>query len=41
MIQTGQQHGMQTLDQCLQELVRRNIVTPNEARQKAASKDAF
>jgi twitching motility protein PilT len=41
MIQTGQQYGMQTLDQCLQELVRRNIVAPNEARQKAASKDAF
>jgi len=41
MIQTGQQYGMQTLDQCLQELVRRNIVAPSEARQKAASKDAF
>jgi Tfp pilus assembly pilus retraction ATPase PilT len=34
-------YGMQTLDQCLQELVRRNIVAPSEARQKAASKDAF
>ena len=41
MIQTGQQHGMQTLDQCLQELVRRNVVSPIEARQKASSKDAF
>lgn len=41
MIQTGQQYGMQTLDQCLQELVRRNIVAISEARQKAASKDAF
>jgi twitching motility protein PilT len=35
------QFGMQTLDQCLAELVRRNIVAPNEARLKAANKDAF
>ena len=41
MIQTGQQHGMQTLDQCLQELVRRNMVSPADARQKAANKDQF
>lgn len=41
MIQTGQQYGMQTLDQCLQELVRRNVVSPLEARIKAANKDAF
>ena len=41
MIQTGMQFGMQTLDQCLAELVRRNIVSPNEARLKAANKDAF
>ncbi len=40
-IQTGQQHGMQTLDQNLQELVRRNIVSPAEARSKAANKDIF
>jgi len=40
-IQTGQQFGMQTLDQCLIELVRRNIVSSNEARTKAANKDAF
>jgi twitching motility protein PilT len=40
-IQTGQQYGMQTLDQCLIELVRRNIVSGNEARTKAANKDAF
>ena len=40
-IQTGAQIGMQTLDQNLQDLVKRNIVSPAEARQKAANKDAF
>ncbi|MCB1941929.1 MAG: twitching motility protein PilT, partial [Candidatus Accumulibacter sp.] len=40
-LQTGQQHGMQTLDQNLTELVRRNIVSLAEARSKASSKDAF
>ncbi|MCL6263477.1 type IV pilus twitching motility protein PilT [Craterilacuibacter sp. RT1T] len=41
MIQTGQQYGMQTLDQCLQDLVRRNLVTSAEARTKASQKDLF
>ena len=40
-IQTGQQFGMQTLDQNLQELVKRNVVSPAEARTKAANKDNF
>ncbi|HRD91767.1 MAG TPA: type IV pilus twitching motility protein PilT [Accumulibacter sp.] len=40
-LQTGQQHGMQTLDQTLVELVKRNMVSVAEARSKAASKDAF
>jgi twitching motility protein PilT len=40
-IQTGQQYGMQTLDQNLQELVRRSVVAPAEARVKAANKDMF
>jgi len=40
-IQTGQQYGMQTLDQNLQDLVKRNIVSSAEARSKAANKDAF
>ena len=40
-IQTGQNVGMQTLDQNLQELVRRNVISVNEARGKAANKDAF
>ena len=40
-IQTGQQLGMQTLDQTLQELVKRNVVAVEEARARAASKDIF
>ena len=40
-IQTGGQHGMQTLDQNLQELVRKNIVNRQEARALAANKEQF
>ncbi len=40
-IQTGQSVGMQTLDQCLQDLVRRNQVSPTEARARAANKDSI
>ncbi|MFN4324605.1 MAG: type IV pilus twitching motility protein PilT [Azonexus sp.] len=40
-IQTGQNFGMQTLDQNLIDLVRRNVVSSAEARYKAANKDAF
>ena len=40
-IQTGHQFGMQTLDQDLKKLVEKNIVTRQEARLKAANKDAF
>jgi twitching motility protein PilT len=40
-IQTGQQFGMQTLDQNLQDLVKRGIVSSAEARNKAANKDNF
>ena len=40
-IQTGAQLGMQTLDQNLLDLVRRNVVSSVEARGKAANKDAF
>jgi twitching motility protein PilT len=40
-IQTGQQFGMQTLDQNLQQLVQKNVVTRQEARLKAANKDNF
>ena len=40
-IQTGQQFGMQTLDQNLQDLIKRRIISPAEARTKAANKDNF
>ena len=40
-IQTGQNFGMQTLDQNLLDMVRRNIVSSAEARARAANKDAF
>jgi twitching motility protein PilT len=40
-IQTGQQFGMKTLDQDLQELVKKNVVTRQEAMSKAANKDNF
>ena len=41
MIQTGQQHGMITLDQTLLELVRRNVVSIAEARQYAKTPETF
>lgn len=40
-IQTGQALGMQTLDQNLQELVRRGTVAKADARAVAANKDTF
>jgi twitching motility protein PilT len=40
-IQTGGALGMQTLDQNLQDLVKRNLVSIPEARAKAANKDTF
>jgi twitching motility protein PilT len=40
-IQTGAGIGMQTLDQNLQDLVRRNVVSMGEARGKAMNKDNF
>ena len=40
-IQTGQNVGMQTLDQNLLDLVRRNVVSSAEAKYKAANTDAF
>jgi twitching motility protein PilT len=40
-IQTGAQLGMQTLDQNLMDLVKRNVVSKEEARNKAANKDNF
>jgi len=40
-IQTGQTMGMQTLDQNLADLVRRNVISPAEARQKAKFPENF
>ena len=40
-IQTGQAIGMQTLDQCLTELVKKGVITRGDARARAANKDGF
>ena len=40
-IQTGQAHGMQTLDQNLNELVKKEVVSKEEAMSKAANKDSI
>jgi len=40
-IQTGGNIGMQTLDQNLQDLVKRNIIASSVARNAAQNKDAF
>jgi twitching motility protein PilT len=40
-IQTGASVGMQTLDQCLTDLVKRNAISMGEARFAAANKDNF
>ena len=41
MIQTGQNEGMQTLDQCLESLVRQRQITPGDARLRAVEKSKF
>jgi len=41
MIQTGSQFGMQTLDQSMLELVRRNIISAAEARTYAKAPEVF
>lgn len=40
-IQTGMQHGMQTMDQCLLNLVNRGMITKQDAMEKAADKTQF
>jgi twitching motility protein PilT len=40
-IQTGSQFGMQTLDQCMLDLVRRNTITAAEARSYAKTPENF
>jgi twitching motility protein PilT len=40
-IQTGQAHGMQTLDQCLADLVRAGVISRTEARSRAQNKESI
>jgi twitching motility protein PilT len=40
-IQTGQAHGMQTLDQNLQTLIESGVISKEEARFKAVNKETF
>ena len=40
-IQTGQSHGMQTLDQCLTDLVQKGKISRNDAKAKAQNKEQF
>jgi twitching motility protein PilT len=40
-IQTGQSSGMQTLDQNLQDLLKKGIISKEEARFRAANKQDF
>jgi twitching motility protein PilT len=40
-IQTGQSAGMQTLDQCLTELMQKGMISKEEARFRAQNKDQF
>ncbi|MCL1126543.1 type IV pilus twitching motility protein PilT [Shewanella surugensis] len=39
-IQTGMTHGMQTLDQCLQDLLNHGVITREDAEKKSANKGA-
>lgn len=41
MIQTGQNDGMQTLDQCLEKLLRDRLISPADARSRAVDKSKF
>ena len=40
-IQTGMSNGMQTMDQCLQNLVNRGMITKQDAMEKASDKTQF
>jgi twitching motility protein PilT len=40
-LQTGMKFGMQTLDQCLANLLKAGMITKEAAREKAANKDNF
>lgn len=40
-IQTGQAHGMNTMDQALQDLLQKGLITKQDARVKAQNKETF
>ena len=40
-IQTGQAHGMQTLDQDMQDKLRKGLISKQDARSRAVNKDLF
>lgn len=40
-IQTGSAYGMQTMDQCLQDLLKRGLISVESAREKAKTPDNF
>ncbi|MEC8786622.1 MAG: twitching motility protein PilT, partial [Pseudomonadota bacterium] len=41
VIQTGQAHGMQTMDQCLQRLVAMGVITKQDAAAKSVDKQSM
>ena len=41
VIQTGQSHGMQTMDQCLQRLVGMGVISRQDALEKCVNKQTF
>ena len=41
VIQTGQAHGMQTMDQCLQRLVAQGLISAQDAAEKSIDKSKF
>jgi hypothetical protein len=41
MIETGAKEGMISLDQCLRDLLRRGLISPEEAFIRAMDRDAF
>jgi len=40
-IQTGLNVGMQTLDQCLKDLLAKGLITRKDAREKAKNREDF
>jgi twitching motility protein PilT len=41
MIETGMKEGMTSLDQCLRDLLRRGLISPEDAFKRAVDRDAF